>query len=79
MGKEPSFESAIKKLEQIVLDLETGDPSLEKALDKFEKGIELAKFCSKKLDETEKRVTLLVKDRNGALKTQPFPNDLDES
>jgi len=79
VGKKQSYESAIKKLEQIVMDLETGDPSLEKALNKFEEGIQLAKFCSEKLDETEKKVAALMKDRNGALEEHPFFDGKDET
>ena len=60
-----TFETALKKLEKIVEDLETGDLPLEKSLKKFEEGIELSKFCSKKLEETEAKITQLVKDSNG--------------
>ena len=55
-----TFEQAMKQLEQIVQDLESGDMPLEKAIKTFEDGIQLSKFCSKKLDETEKRITILM-------------------
>jgi exodeoxyribonuclease VII small subunit len=67
-----TFEQAIKQLEQIVQDLESGDMPLEKAVKKFEEGIQLAKFCSEKLDETEKRITILMQDSNGKLSETPF-------
>ena len=52
-----TFEQSMKQLEQIVQDLESGDLALEKAIKKFEEGIQLTKFCAKKLDETEKKIT----------------------
>ena len=60
-----TFEMAMKQLEQIVQDLETGDMPLEKAIKKFEEGIKVSKYCSEKLDESEKRITLLMRDSDG--------------
>jgi exodeoxyribonuclease VII small subunit len=67
-----TFEQAIKQLEQIVQDLESGDMPLEKAIKKFEEGIQLSKFCTEKLDETEKRIAILIKDSNGKVSEMPF-------
>jgi exodeoxyribonuclease VII small subunit len=60
-----TFETAMKQLEQIVQELETGDMPLEKAIKKFEEGIQISKYCSGKLDESEKRITLLLRDSDG--------------
>jgi len=79
-----TFEQAIKQLEQIVQDLESGDMPLEKAIKTFEEGIQLSKFCSEKLDETEKRITILMQDSEGKVSEEPFaggnddPDDEDE-
>ena len=70
-----TFEEAMKKLEQIVQELESGDLPLEKAISKFEEGIRLSKFCSKKLDETEKRITVLLQDQEGNVSQKPFPSE----
>jgi len=70
-----TFEQAMKQLEQIVQDLESGDLPLEKGIKKFEEGIRLSKFCSKKLDETEKRITILMQDPDGELSEEPFGPD----
>ncbi|MDD3951468.1 MAG: exodeoxyribonuclease VII small subunit, partial [Desulfobacterales bacterium] len=40
----------------------------------FEQGVQLSKFCSKKLDETESRVRLLMQDIDGNLEERPFLN-----
>ena len=50
-----TFEMAMKQLEQIVQELETGDIPLEKAIKKFEEGIQISKYCSEKLDASEKK------------------------
>ena len=67
-----TFEQAIKQLEQIIQELESGDLPLEKAISKFEEGIQLSKFCSKILDETEKRITVLTQDQKGDIIEKPF-------
>ena len=75
-----TFEKAMKKLEQIVDELESGDQPLEKAIKKFEEGVQLSKFCAEKLDETEKRVTILLQDQKGDFFEKPFTpeNDADD-
>ena len=68
-----TFEMAMKQLEQIVQDLETGDMPLEKAIKKFEEGIRVSKYCSEKLDESEKKITLLMRDSDGKNESEiPF-------
>jgi len=70
-----TFEQAIKELEQIVQDLESGDLPLEKAIKKFEEGVALSKFCAEKLDESEKKITILTKDAAGSVSDMPFAAD----
>ena len=71
MGKE-RFEDALHKLEKIVSKLEEGDQPLEESLKCFEEGIRLSRFCNQKLDEAEKRVEILLKDKEGNMKPEPF-------
>jgi exodeoxyribonuclease VII small subunit len=69
-GKEAvdqKFESALEELEQVVEQLESGELSLEDSLSAFEKGIGLVRFCNHKLSEVEKKIEMLVKDREGKL------------
>jgi exodeoxyribonuclease VII small subunit len=63
--KPKDFETSLKKLEEIVKELEEGDLSLEKSLEHYEKGISLARFCNAKLEEAEKRIEMLQKDDKG--------------
>jgi len=70
-----TFEQSIKQLEQIVTELEAGELPLEQAIKKFEEGMELSRFCSRKLEETERRITLLMQDSAGRSVEKPFPTE----
>jgi exodeoxyribonuclease VII small subunit len=65
-----TFEKALIQLEKIVAELEAGNLPLEKALKKFEEGVAFSRFCSEKLDESESKIALLLKDPQGILKEQ---------
>lgn len=67
-----TFEAAMEKFEKVVEELESGDLPLEKSLKKFEEGIALSKFCSRKLEEIEAKVTQLVKDSKGGVIETPL-------
>jgi exodeoxyribonuclease VII small subunit len=69
---EIKFEEALEKLEEIVGSLESGELSLDKSLAEYEEGIKLVKFCRKKLDHAKKKVEILVKAKDGKLKTELF-------
>ena len=66
------FEAALEDLELVVEQLETGELSLEDSLEAFEKGVGLVKYCNQKLDEVEKKVELLVKDKEGKPQLKGF-------
>lgn len=66
------FETALKKLEEIVKRLEGGSISLEDSLKAFEEGVKHAAFCSQKLDEAERRVEVLLKRKDGTFGREPF-------
>lgn len=69
----PSFEESLKQLETIVADLERGDLPLEESLKKFEEGMRLSAKCKQDLDAAEGKVQILLKQRDGSLKAEPFP------
>ncbi len=71
------FEASLKKLEEIVSRLETGSLSLEDSLKAFEEGVKHSAFCSGRLDEAERRVEILLRQKDGSLKRQPFQSDED--
>ena len=72
--KKQTYEEALAALEAIVSALETGELALEDALKRFEEGIRLSKYCAKTLDETEKRITVLLEDETGGAHESPFPS-----
>jgi len=69
------FEEALARLEEIVKKMEDGDLTLEESLDAFEAGIKLSRFCTKKLDEAERRVEILLKDEEENVVIKPFAGD----
>lgn len=83
--KPKDFESALKKLEEIVKELEEGELTLEKSLERYEQGVRLARFCNAKLNEAEARIEMLQKDESGEPVTDAegkvgqTPLDFDES
>jgi exodeoxyribonuclease VII small subunit len=70
--KVKDFESALQSLEDIVARLEAGDLPLDRALELFEEGVKLSRYCSSKLDEAERKVEILVKDTDGGMTPAPF-------
>ena len=66
------FETALKKLEDIVRRLEGGSLSLDDSLKAFEEGVKHAAFCAKKLDEAERKVEVLLKQKDGSFSRQLF-------
>jgi len=70
-----TFEESLKKLETIVDQLEKGDLTLEDSLKLFEEGVGLSAACKKELDEAEGKVQILIKQRDGSLKAEPFAKE----
>ncbi|MDO3376938.1 exodeoxyribonuclease VII small subunit [Geoalkalibacter halelectricus] len=70
-----AFEEALKKLEESVERLESGDLPLEEALSCFESGVRNAQLCRKALQDVESRVELLLKDKDGNLTLKAMPED----
>ena len=63
------FESAVTELDAIVKTLEEGDLALEKSLELYERGVQLARFCHSKLEGAERRIELL--NERGEIKDAP--------
>ena len=75
--KVKDFESALKSLESIVVQLEAGDLTLDRSLELFEEGIKVSRFCSSKLEEAERKVEVLIKTASGNLEEAPFSEDIE--
>lgn len=59
MRKNITYETAIKRLEEIVNTLENGELPIDKSLKLYEEATELSAFCKKYLDEAEGKLTIL--------------------
>lgn len=66
------FEQAMARLETIVNELEKGDLPLDDSLRIFEEGIRLSKTCLKMLEEAERKVEILVQEKDGRRRLQAF-------
>ncbi len=62
--KEMTYESAVKRLEEIVGILEKNEVSLDESMKLFEEGTKLTAYCSKKLQEAEQKITVLTNEEN---------------
>ncbi len=72
VGGEESYDAIVARLERVVSDLESGQLTLEQSIERFAEGVRLAKDASKKLDEAERRVELLVRGADGEDEAVPF-------
>ena len=75
MAQKKSFEEAIKRLEEIVKALESGDTPLEQSIALFEEGTELAGYCNKLLETAQQTVVMLTSDEAGGMEERPFVSE----
>ncbi len=73
------FEDALSRLETIVAELEKGDLPLNDSLKIFEEGIKLSKNCLKMLDDAERKVEIMVQDKDGQKRLQAYSIDEEEA
>ncbi|MBI4650187.1 exodeoxyribonuclease VII small subunit [Candidatus Desantisbacteria bacterium] len=71
-NKSFKFEDGLTKLEEIVNKLESGNLSLDDSLKYFEEGISLSRLCTQKLNEVEKKIEIITKNKNGDLEAKSF-------
>jgi exodeoxyribonuclease VII small subunit len=72
-----TFEKAMEQLEKIVETMESGALSLEQSLKQFEEGMKLSQYCAQKLDETEKKISIIMEKGNGTIEESPFEDHND--
>jgi len=69
---EVRFEKALGELKAIVDKLEKGDLELDESLKMFERGVKLMAVCSKKLDDAQRRVEIVLKESGGRKAVREF-------
>lgn len=75
MAPKQTFEKTMEKLEKIVEVLDSGELPLEKALEKYEEGMALSRLCEQKLDEIQKKITLLSRSPDDKITETPLSED----
>lgn len=73
------FEDALKKLEDIVEELEKGELSLDESLAKYEDGIKIYRKCLELLEGAEKRLKVFARGEDGRLLIKDLPQELPEA
>ncbi|MFH1024462.1 MAG: exodeoxyribonuclease VII small subunit [Planctomycetota bacterium] len=70
-SKRKTFDEAMKELEAIVGELESGELGLEEAIRRYESGVAVLKECHRMLGEAGKKIEILTKDEDGNLRAAP--------
>ena len=71
----PTFEEALKRIEEIVRSLDDGTAQLDRSLELYEEGIGLVRLCSSMLDNAEKKIKILQSGEGGELIEKDFDNE----
>jgi exodeoxyribonuclease VII small subunit len=71
-AKKERFEDHLKQLEEAVRTLESGKLGLEESINRYEQGVKALKHCYAILEQAEKKIQILVKEKDGAAATRDF-------
>ena len=75
MSKEENFEELIEKLENITNRLEKERLPLDETVKLFEEGMEVSKKCNTKLEDAEKKITILINENNDLREENFIPEE----
>ncbi len=67
-----AYDALVARLERVVGELESGQLTLERSIEKFAEGVRLAQEATRKLDEAERRIELLVRNADGSEEAVPL-------
>ena len=70
--KKETFEEHLRQVEETVRSLESGKLGLEESIEKYETGIKALRQCYTILEQAEKKIQLLVKEKDGTLSAKDF-------
>lgn len=76
--KKITFEDALLRMEELVKGMEDGSLGLDEAINAYEEGIKLAKYCHDRLEEAERKIELLQKGTSGDDKVKSKPLKIKE-
>jgi exodeoxyribonuclease VII small subunit len=69
--KYKDYETAMTRLDDITERLESGEVKLEEAIELYSEGLEIARFCTRKLSEAEKKIKIIA-EKNGLITEREF-------
>jgi exodeoxyribonuclease VII small subunit len=69
-AEQPSFESLLGELEQLVARLEDETVSLDEAMELHSKATKLVKVCQERLSSAEQQIQKLIQDAQGNWQTE---------
>ena len=72
MADNNTYERAVSELEKLINKLEAGNLTLDESIAAFQDGIRLAAYCRKKLDEVEKRISILLEKQDGSIEERDY-------
>ena len=70
-----SFEKSLEQLRDIIVKLESGNLTLEESIKLFQEGTKLIEYSHKKLSEIQKKVEILIEEKDGKLKAEKFEKE----
>ena len=70
--KNMTYENAMAELKKLSDELESGELTLDESLEVYAKAVELIKICNKKLQDTQKQMTVLIENFEEEMKEVPF-------
>lgn len=72
MSKQETFEQALKRLEEIVNELESGKLDLDEMIKKYTEGSQLIKLCQSRLEKAEQQIKILTEKEDGNVSIEAF-------
>ncbi|BDU50252.1 exodeoxyribonuclease VII small subunit [Haliovirga abyssi] len=72
MKKNLKFEEALLEIDEIIDELENGEVELEESVKKYEKAMEMIKFCKGKLDSIEGKIKKINLNESGDIEIADF-------
>ncbi len=70
--RKEKFEDHLRQVEEAVKALEGGKLGLEESIERYETGIKALRQCYQILEQAEKKIQLLVKEKDGSLAAKDF-------
>ncbi len=78
-AEQPTLMEDLRRLEEVVRQLEREDQDLDRSLALFEEGVTRLRSARARLGEAEARVQKVLEDAEGSLRLEPLDADADDA